>query len=80
MKKQREKKMPNNENGYECFHCGHKTVYWQGDFSFEDYGIEGEGIINVCHCSNCGADIEYYVRLDDQEVCDESKTDTGRDA
>ena len=48
---------------YQCFHCGCNTVSWCSDFSFEDYGLEGEGVINVCHCSNCGADIEYYVPI-----------------
>lgn len=46
---------------YECFHCGQRTVVWQSDFDFSDYGYEGEGIVHVCHCSNCGADIEYRV-------------------
>ncbi len=55
------------ETGYQCFHCLHNTVYWSSDFSFEDYGLEGEGIIHVCHCGYCGADIEYYIRLDEEE-------------
>ena len=42
---------------YQCFHCGEYTVGWQSDFNFEDYGLEGEGIVHLCHCSNCGADI-----------------------
>lgn len=50
---------------YQCFHCLSNSVVWQADFSFEDYGLEDEGIINVCHCSNCDADIEYFVPLDD---------------
>ncbi len=58
----------NSESGYQCFHCGHNSVYWQGDFSFEDYGLEGEGIVQVCKCSNCGADIEYYIRLDEKDI------------
>lgn len=50
--------------GYECFHCGQKSVYWCSDFDFEDYGLlDEEGIIHVCHCDNCGADIEYYVPI-----------------
>ena len=53
--------------GYECFHCGAHAVYWCNDFSFEDYCMEGEGIVQCCHCSNCGADIEYYIRLDDDD-------------
>lgn len=52
---------------YECFHCLQRAVVWQNDFSFEDYGLEGEGIVHVCHCANCGADIEYFVRLDGDE-------------
>lgn len=52
---------------YECFHCGEKAVIWDGDFSFEDYGIEGEGIIHDCHCTNCGAQIQYQVPLDPPE-------------
>ena len=52
--------------GYQCFHCGQNSVYWQADFTFEDYGMEGDGIIHVCHCVNCGADIEYYVPLKEE--------------
>ena len=52
---------------YECFHCGEKSVIWQSDFSFEDYGEEGEGIIHECMCTNCGALITYRIPIDDIE-------------
>ena len=52
---------------YECFHCGERAVYWNADFSFEDYGLEGEGIIHHCTCSNCGAEIEYYIDLNEDK-------------
>ena len=29
--------------------------------------MDGEGIVHVCSCANCGADIEYYIRIDDPE-------------
>lgn len=70
--------MPKDElhtGGYQCFHCGTYGVYWVGDFSFEDYGLEGEGVINVCHCGNCGADIEYYVPC---EPIEDGKDETDR--
>lgn len=51
---------------YECFNCGARAVIWDNDFTFEDYGMEGEGIIHVLHCENCGSDTEYYVRFDDE--------------
>lgn len=62
---------------YECFHCGCKSVIWQSDFDFSDYGYEGEGIVHVCTCSNCGAEIEYRVPIpseenEDAETCTEN--------
>ena len=47
--------------GYQCFHCGENTVSWDNDFSFEDMGYEGEGLVHICHCMNCGAEIEYRI-------------------
>lgn len=52
---------------YECFHCLQKTVIWDSDFTYEDYEMEGEGIIHVCHCTNCGAEIEYMVPISQSE-------------
>lgn len=52
--------------GYQCFHCLENTVCWESDFDYEDWGLEGEGIVHVCHCSNCGAEINYYIPLGDQ--------------
>lgn len=48
---------------YECFHCLQRSVVWGGDFSFEDYGEEGNGIIHECYCENCGARITYRIPL-----------------
>lgn len=52
---------------YECFHCGEKAVTWNADFTFEEFGIEGEGIVHSCSCTNCGAEIEYYISIGDDE-------------
>lgn len=52
---------------YECFHCGSRSVIWDCDYSFEDFGYEGEGIVQTLHCENCGAEIEYRIYLDDGE-------------
>lgn len=56
---------------YECFHCGCRSVIWDADFDFEDYLLEGQGIVHHCHYTNCGAEIEYYIRIDDEEGEDE---------
>lgn len=49
---------------YECFNCLQRAVIWDNDFMFEDYGMEGYGVIHECHCENCGARITYYVPID----------------
>lgn len=56
-----------NVGAYECFNCGEYTVIWDSDFSFEDYGEEGDGLIHECHCANCGATITYRIPFDDME-------------
>ena len=58
---------------YECFHCGHRTVGWCNDFSFEDYGYEGDGLVYVLHCSNCGDEIEYYISFNDEDDYDNAE-------
>ena len=57
---------------FECFHCGKRAVVWQSDFDFDDFGYEGEGIVHICHCSNCGSDIEYRVPLGNSEEDEET--------
>lgn len=59
---------------YECFHCGHRAVIWDSDFSFEDCGYDGEGIVQFCHCTHCGAEIEYRIPIDTGEDDDTTET------
>lgn len=42
-----------------CWFCGGNLV-WQNDFSFEDYGVDGDGIVAVLCCAECNAHIECY--------------------
>lgn len=58
---------------FECFHCGRRTVLWDGDFDCEDYGYEGPGIVHCLHCENCGAMIQYIINMEDEEDGDENK-------
>lgn len=58
---------------YECFHCGSKSVIWDCDYTFADFGYEGTGIVQTCHCENCGAEIEYRISYD--EIKRGEKTD-----
>lgn len=53
---------------FECFHCGAIAVGWCADFDFEDFGYEGEGIVHVCQCQNCGAEIYYLVSCEEERL------------
>lgn len=46
---------------YQCFHCLGNSVTWDCDYSYEDFGMEGEGIVHVLHCPDCVATIEYHI-------------------
>ena len=49
---------------FQCFHCLHETVVWDCDYSFDDFGYDGDGIVQMLHCENCGAEIEYRIPID----------------
>lgn len=52
---------------YECFHCAEKSAVWVGDFTFEDFGYYGGGVVHELRCRNCGAQILVKVPVDDEE-------------
>ena len=37
-----------------CWHCNSEVI-WGGDHDYEDYGMEGEGIVSNLSCSGCNA-------------------------
>lgn len=51
-----------------CWFCNSKLI-WNNDFSFEDYGLENEGVVAVLTCSNekCGAFFEGYLECKEGE-------------
>ena len=55
-----------------CWHCNNDVI-WGGDHSFEDYCLEGEGIVSNLHCSKCEA--EYLIYLGEKD--DTSKQSKG---
>lgn len=53
-----------------CFHCQEDTVVWDSDFTPDEMGIEGEGVVHLLHCGNCGAVIQYTVLEEGDERAD----------
>jgi len=45
-----------------CYNCG-AAMIWGGDFSFEDYSCEGEGIVSNFTCPSCDAYAEFFVPI-----------------
>ena len=50
-----------------CWFCGDEMI-WGGDASFEDYGLDGEGIVANLSCPGCGTFAEFYHRSDEDEL------------
>jgi len=46
-----------------CWFCGEEMI-WGGDDSFEDYGLEGEGIVANLSCLKCGSTSEFYTKIE----------------
>ena len=49
-----------------CWFCGCEMI-WGSDFMFEDYGMEGDGIVSSLSCPNCGATAEFYEGIENDE-------------
>lgn len=43
-----------------CPECT-KEIIWCGDHMYEDYGIEGDGIVTNCSCPNENCDVEQII-------------------
>ena len=42
-----------------CYFCGNEMT-WNIDYTNEDYGLEGEGLIVSLSCLICGASADFY--------------------
>ena len=52
--------------GFALFDCQMFPQIFGVGKHFEDYGEEGEGIYQVCHCTNCSAEITYRIPFDNE--------------
>ncbi len=52
--------------GDKCPQCG-ESIKWQEQHEYEDFNLEGEGIINVHFCTNIDCNVEevYIFQKDD---------------
>tara|TARA_Y100000004_G_C8721783_1_gene330408 strand:- start:233 stop:382 length:150 start_codon:yes stop_codon:yes gene_type:complete len=45
-----------------CWHCKEELI-WGGDHDYEDYDMEGEGIVSNLSCSNCDGFVLFYLPI-----------------
>ena len=50
-----------------CWHCKEELI-WGGDHDFEEYCMEGEGIVSNLHCPNCEAFVLVHLPLDNDKT------------
>ncbi len=53
---------------FECFHCLNRSLIWDCDYDYEDFGYEGKGIVQLLHCASCGAEVEYRIPITDEDI------------
>ena len=52
-----------------CWHCKKKLI-WGGDHTYEDYGMDGDGVVTNLSCPNedCGVEnVFVYMNLEDNQ-------------
>ena len=52
---------------FQCFRCGEDKAVWQSDYTFEDMGMEGEGVSSLLHCFSCGSEIIINTPIGESE-------------
>ena len=50
-----------------CFECGSTELIWENDYSYEDCGLDGEGIVHFYHCNKCRAEYEVRTAIEEAE-------------
>lgn len=63
-----------------CPRCQESSLIWGGDFTFEDYGMDGEGLVSNYICPVCGSYIEVFTSYPEEPkkyICYDNKTNYG---
>jgi hypothetical protein len=50
----------------DCWHCDSELI-WGGDHSYEDFGLDSDGIVSSLSCPKCPTTVEVYYSIDEEE-------------
>jgi len=53
-------------NNMKCWHCKSDLI-WGGDHTYEEYGLDGDGIVSNLSCSKCPAEVLVYLPDEDED-------------
>lgn len=48
-----------------CWYCGGR-LRWDSDFNYDEIFGEGDGIVSFLTCMNCGAEVQYSLREEEE--------------
>ena len=54
-----------DDGSMRCWFC-RGIMYWNGDNTFEDFDLYGDGIVATLTCSECGATAEFYTKAEEE--------------
>jgi DNA-directed RNA polymerase subunit RPC12/RpoP len=57
--------MDKNIKVNKCWYCGGELC-WNSDFNYDEVYGEGEGIVTFLTCMNCGAEVQYSLREEEE--------------
>lgn len=49
-----------------CYFCG-SNIHWSSDWNYDEIFGEGEGLVSLWYCSECGAEHQFSKREDEEE-------------
>ena len=53
------------ETGHICWFCGGQLV-WDNDYNYDEVFGDGEGIVAMLHCTECGAGA-WFIQHDEED-------------
>lgn len=49
-----------------CAFCGGSLI-WQSDFNYDEVYADGDGIVSIYTCAECGADAQFSLKNEEEE-------------
>lgn len=51
-----------------CYFCSEGKLIWSSDWNYDEVFGEGEGLVSLWYCCECGAEHQFSKRDDEEEA------------